>query len=76
MAGNIIIDGRLVKAYDRLEVLSEFAGKDKDYPGVLWDKLLAEPLLMEEFMYYLDNHTFSDRLKCRGYGLTDLYFLI
>lgn len=74
MAGNIIIDGRLVKAYDRLEALSEFAGKDKDYPGVLWDKLLAEPLLMEEFMYYLDNHTFSDRLKCRGYGLTDLYF--
>ena len=74
MAGNIIIDGRLVKAYDRLEALSEFAGKDKDYPSVLWDKLLAEPLLMEEFMYYLDNHTFSDRLKCRGYGLTDLYF--
>ena len=74
MAGNIIIDGRLIKAYDRLKALADYAGKTKDYADELWNELLLEERLMDELLYYLDNHTFLDKLKCSGYGLTDLYF--
>ena len=74
MAGNIILDGRLIKAYDRLKALAEYAGKTKDYADELWNELLLDDRMMDEFMYYLDNHTFLDKLKCSGYGLTDLYF--
>ena len=74
MAGNIILDGRLIKAYDRLKELAEYAGKTKDYADELWNELLLDDRMMDEFMYYLDNHTFLDKLKCSGYGLTDLYF--
>ena len=73
MTGNIILDGRLIKAYDRLKALAEYAGKTKDYAGELWNELLLDDRMMDEFMYYLDNHTFLDKLKCSGYGLTDLY---
>ena len=74
MAGNIIIDGRLIKAYDRLIALADYAGKTKYYADELWNELLLEERLMDELLYYLDNHTFLDRCKCSGYGLTDLYF--
>ena len=74
MAGNIIIDGRLIKAYDRLRELAGYAEKSEEYTEKLWSKLLNDPGLMDEFIYYLDNHTFLDKYKCSGYGLTDLYF--
>ena len=32
-----------------------------------------EPALMEEFMYYVDHHTFSANKLCRGYDMSDLY---
>ena len=74
MAGNIIMDGRLIKAYDRLRGLAEYAEKSEDYTEELWGELLADPALMDEFIYYLDNHTFLDKYKCSGYGLTDSVF--
>lgn len=69
----IIYDARKIKAYENLRALGEFAQKNQDYIDKLWNGLLLDPELMNEFMYYLDHHTLLDEMKCHGYGLTDLY---
>ncbi len=69
----IIYDARKIKAYEYLLVLGEYAGKDVQWLGTLWEGLLADHGQMKEFMYYLDHHTFCDEDRCMGYGLTDLY---
>ena len=69
----IIFDARKIRAYEGLLALGEYAGKDADWLGELWEGLLADDGQMREFMYYLDHHTFCDEDCCKGYGLTDLY---
>ncbi|MBQ9199299.1 MAG: hypothetical protein IJ141_03905 [Lachnospiraceae bacterium] len=74
MSGNIILDGRRIKAMEILYALGEYTGKSKEYIANLWSELLKDEGLMAEFMYYLDNHTFKDDYKYKEYGLTDIYF--
>lgn len=71
--GSIIYDARRIKAYSRLQELGEYAEKSSDYIDSLWQGLLQDDMLMKEFMYYLDNHSLLDEIRCEGYGLTDLY---
>ena len=69
----IIYDARKIREYEGLMALGEYAGKDAHWLGELWEGLLTDHGQMREFMYYLDNHTFCDEDRCKGYGLTDLY---
>ena len=69
----ILYDARRVMAYEGIERLGEYAGKDREFIDELWAELILDRELMQEFMYYLDHHTLLDQIKCRGYGLTDLY---
>lgn len=69
----IVYDARRIKAYEGLMALGEYAGKDAAWLDGLWQGLVADAGQMKEFMYYLDHHTFCDKDRCRGYGLTDLY---
>lgn len=69
----IMYDARRIKAYEAFLSLGEYAGKDSEWLGALWEELVLDSGLMKEFMYYLDHHTLLDEVKCRGYALTDLY---
>ncbi len=73
MKGDIILDGRRIRAYEGLLALGEYAKRDKEFLDELWQELVADDALMGEFMYYLDHHGLQDAVKCEGYGLTDLY---
>lgn len=70
----IILDSRRIKAYECLGELGKIAYMDEGFLEELWGEFLLNDDLMAAFMYYLDNHTFYDNIKCKGYGLTDLYF--
>ena len=61
-------------AYERLEQLCAYTGKDETYLSALWMELIPDADLMTDFMYYLDHHSFCNKTVCRGYSLTDLYF--
>ena len=74
MSGNIILDGRLIKTYNALNELCSYAGKEESFSEKLWSELMDDPGLMEEFIYYIEHHTFLEKDKCCGYGLADLYF--
>lgn len=72
--GTIIYDARRIKAYERMQELAQFTGRDAAFIEELWRELVLDGNLMKEFVYYLDHHTLLDEMKCEGYGLTDLYF--
>lgn len=73
MMSGIVYDARRIKAWEGMLALGEYAGKDEAWTLRLWEELVMDNELMKEFMYYLDHHTLLDRVKCRGYALTDLY---
>ena len=74
MAG-IIYDANLIKVYEKLSEMCEFAGESPEWGDKLWEAMLTERQLYEEFVYFLQHHTFLDRMKCCGYSMIDLYFL-
>lgn len=73
---NIIIDARLLKAYDALNEIGRFTGRDEEFIENLWSEFSQNEDLMSEFIYYLDYHCFCDKAKCMGYGMTDIYFYL
>jgi hypothetical protein len=72
MAG-ILYDARRLKAYDRLVQIGESSGETKQWCDKLWEDMVFQNDLLEEFIYFLDNHSLKDNVKCEGYGLIDLY---
>ncbi len=69
----ILYDARKLKAMEFLYKLCEYALKEQGFADELWTRLINEGALYDEFVYYADNHTFLDRLKIRGYGMSDIY---
>lgn len=72
MAG-IFYDARRIKAYEGLLELGAAANESAEWCNALWLEIIADPGLMEEFVFYLDNHYLTDNIKCEGYSMTDLY---
>lgn len=72
MAG-ILYDARRIKAYEGLLALGEIAQESREWCDRLWEGLVADPELLEEFVFYLERRYIRDMVRCEGYGLTDLY---
>ena len=72
MAG-ILYDARLVKALEELKALGKSAGETDEWCESLWEELVFSQDLLEELIFYLDHHYLTDKVKCEGYSLTDLY---
>ena len=72
MAG-ILYDARLVKTYEGLLALGEISDEPKQWCEALWEELVFDRELLDEFVFYLEHHFLRDAVKCEGYGLTDLY---
>ena len=47
----ILYDARRIKAYEALQSLGEFAGKDEAFLNALWEELVPDEGMMREFMY-------------------------
>ena len=69
----IICATEKIKVYEGLQRLCEYAGKDIRWCDGLWLAMLNDEDLYEEFLYYLEHHSFADRMKAAGYSLTDIY---
>ena len=72
----IIFDARRVKAYEALHKIGSAAGFKKEYLEELWSELSLDQELFNEFVYYLEHHSFFDGIRCSAYSLTDLYFYL
>jgi len=69
----ILYDARRIKAYEGMLALGELAGEDEAWCEALWEKIIFDAELLDELVFYLENHSLLDKTKCEGYGLTDLY---
>lgn len=70
---SIVFDTTKFKIRAYLDELCEYAGKTTEWADELWLELLADEGLYSEFIYYLENHTFLDKMSVEGYSLSDLY---
>jgi hypothetical protein len=69
----ILYDARKIKALEYLNELSEYAGLSSEWADRLWTMMLTDNDLYDEFVYYLEHHTFRDEYKISGYSLSDIY---
>ena len=72
MAG-ILYDARRIKAYEALLALGEIAEETKAWCDELWAELVLDTALLEELVFFMEHHCLRDKVRCEGYGLTDLY---
>ena len=62
-----------MRVYDGLVRLCDYAGKSVEWCDKLWQEMLSDREVYDEFVYYLEHHVPGDLMKVRGYSLTDLY---
>lgn len=60
------------KAYAWAGALCEYAGADEAFLRDFWERLVNDPEIYEEFVYYLEHQDFLCKVKIEGYGLVDL----
>ncbi len=70
---SIVINTTQFKVREYLDELCAYAGYDNNRGDALWLELLSDGELYTEFIYYLEHHTFLDKMNVEGYSLSDIY---
>lgn len=70
----IVYDGRKVAAYNLVADFCKSRGWDDKFLAELWEGILLQPLLYDEFVYYLEKNELTGNFICHGYTMFDLYF--
>lgn len=70
---NIVYKNATIRVYDGLVRLCDYAGKSVEWCDQLWQEMLSDREVYDEFVYYLEHHVPGDLMKVGGYSLTDLY---
>lgn len=71
---NVIYDGRKIAAYNIAADFCKYKGWDETFLTELWEGLLLNPVLYDEFVYYLQMGELTGNFVCEGYSMYDLYF--
>ena len=69
----IIYDTSKIKACEGFYAICDYAEFDRQWADELWKDVLTHPPIYGELVYYLEHHTFGDKVKIEGYSLSDLY---
>lgn len=69
----IVYDTSKVKICQAFYQICDYAEFDRGWSDELWLDILTVGPVMEELVYYIENHTFLDKFKVLGYSMCDLY---
>ena len=69
----IVYDTSIVKICEAFYQICDYAGFEREWSDCLWLDILTEKAVLEELIYYIENHTFLDKYKVLGYSMGDLY---
>lgn len=69
----LIIDSRRIKAMEIWQEIIKDFNLDPTEMQNLWDEIALNDDLFHELIFFLENRTFKDEIKCLGYSMTDLY---
>ncbi len=70
---NIIYDATRIKICQGLYDICDYAEFEKEWTDKLWKDMVTNREIYEEFVYYIEHHTFMDKVKVKNYSLSDLY---
>lgn len=69
----ILYDATKVKVCQVFYEICEYAGLSVEWADALWRDILPRKQIYDELIYYIEKHTFMDKVKVCGYSLCDLY---
>lgn len=69
----IVYDATKVKVCQAFYEICDYAELSREWSDVLWRDILSRKQVYEELIYYIEHHTFMDKVKACGYSLCDLY---
>lgn len=69
----IFYDATKVKVCQAFYDICDYGELDRQWADDLWKSLLSDSQIYEELVYYIEHHTFMDKVKISGYSLSDLY---
>lgn len=69
----ILYDATKIKVCQGMYAICEYAQLDKEWADELWKDIVTCKEIYDEFVYYVEHHTFKDQVKVEGYSLSDLY---
>lgn len=71
---NVFFDGRKLAAYNIAADFCKAKGFDDTFLAELWEGILLNPALYDEFAYFLQKNELTGNFVCEGYSMFDLYF--
>lgn len=69
----IVYDASKIKVCQGLYDICEYAELGKEWADNLWKDIITCRDIYDEFVYYIEHHTFMDKVKVKGYSLSDIY---
>lgn len=69
----IVYDASRIKVCKAFYEICDYAECAREWADALWADILLHPQIYEELVYYIEHHTFLDKIKIRNYSLCDLY---
>lgn len=69
----IVYDASKIKVCQAFYEICDYAELSREWSDTLWGDILSQQQIYEELIYYIEHHTFMDKLKVCGYTLCDLY---
>lgn len=69
----IVYDATKIKVCQAFYEICDYAELPREWSDALWRDILSRKQIYEELVYYIQHHTFLDKVKACGYSLCDLY---
>lgn len=70
----ILYNAGKIKSFENLKAFALMVGESEEFAELLWQDMLQDEELLEEFNYYVVNRTLKGTVKCGDFTLLDLYF--
>ena len=69
----ILYDASKIKVCQAFYEICAYAELDRTWTDELWTDIMLHPQIYEELVYYIEHHTFLNKVKVCGYSMCDLY---
>ena len=70
----ILYNAGKIKSFENLKALSIMVGETEEFATKLWQSMLLDEELLDEFNYFIANHSIRGTAKCGELTLIDIYF--
>lgn len=70
----VLYNASKIKSYENLKAMFKSIGENIELADKLWQEMLIDQELLEEFNYFVVNGTLKGTAKCGELTLLDIYF--